>query len=78
MVYVPNETGDDENLTGSQSDGETYRSQGGESITWSGNPVEYGAVYGEYKNKAYSKIQNGTHPAGVQDIIRNYFENISN
>ncbi len=78
MVSIPNETGDDENLTGQNSQGETYLSHGGPSISWTGRQVEYSSVFAQYKQKALSSIENGTYPSGVQDIIKSYFEKISN
>ena len=77
MVSVPGALGDDENLTGRQNEGASYTSQGGASLTWSGNSVEYGQVIGEYSRQALSRISGSDYPAGVQDIIKSYFEQLN-
>ena len=77
MVSIPNQVGNDGNLTGTQGDGSSYVTQGGEALTWSGNQVEYGQVIGEYSRQAMSQINQASYPPGVQDIIRNYFETLN-
>ena len=77
MVSVPNGTGDDENLTGRKNEGTSYVTEGGDSLTWSGNSVEYGQVIGEYSKQALSDIQSSDYPAGVQDIVKSYFEQLN-
>lgn len=76
MVSIPNEMGNDENLTGQATDGTSFISKGGDALTWTGNQVEYSTVYSSYRQKAWSRIQNGGYPSGVQDIIKSYFESI--
>lgn len=73
LVAVPNGVGDDDNLTGSAGEGASYSSQGGPSLTWSGNSVAYDQVIGSYSDQAMSKIQGANYPTGVQDIVKNYF-----
>lgn len=77
MVSVPGGTGDDENLTGRQNQGTSYVIQGGDSLTWSGNSVDYNQVIGEYSKQALSQISNSDYPAGVQDIVKSYFEELN-
>lgn len=77
MVSVPGETGDDENLTGRQNEGTSYVTQGGDSLTWSGNSVDYSQVVGEYSKQALSQISSSDYPAGVQDIVKSYFEELN-
>lgn len=77
MVSVPGGTGDDENLTGRQNEGTSYVIQGGDSLTWSGNSVDYNQVIGEYSKQALSQISNSDYPAGVQDIVKSYFEELN-
>lgn len=77
MVSIPNEIGDDENLTGTQNDGQSYSSQGGPSLTWSGTSVEYSQVLKEYSDYAYAQLNGGNYPAGVQDVIKAYFEELN-
>ena len=76
MLSIPNETGDDDNLTGRQNEGSNYTVNGGDALTWTGNLINYTQVYGRYKSKAMSKLSSGHYPAGVQDIIKSYFSNI--
>lgn len=77
MVSVPNGTSDDENLTGRKNEGTSYVTEGGDSLTWSGDSVEYGQVIGEYSKQALSEIQGSDYPAGVQDIVKSYFEQLN-
>ncbi len=77
MVMIPNKTGNDDNLTGSQGQGDSYLSQGGPSLTWSGESVDLSRVIGEYSNQALSQIGNSTLPAGKQDIVKSYFEQLN-
>ena len=76
MVTIPNTVGEDENLPGRETEGENYHVDGGPAITWSGNKVQYDQVVGEYSRQALSDIENSGYPAGVQEIIKEYFENI--
>ena len=77
MVSIPNETGDDDNLTGQATEGESFVSKGGQALTWSGRQVQYSSVFGQYRQQALSRIENGSYPSGVQDIIKSYFEKLS-
>lgn len=77
MVAIPNEVGDDENLTGQPIEGDSYTSQGGPSITWSGTSVDYEQVLKEYSEKAYAQIEGDNYPSGVQGIIKAYFEELN-
>lgn len=77
LVAIPNQVGDDGNLTGQQSQGASYVTQGGESLTWSGNVVEYGQVIGDYSKQAMSQIGQSNYPAGVQDIVKSYFNELN-
>lgn len=77
MVSIPNKTGNDSNLTGRKKDGTSYTTKGGEALTWSGSQVDYGKVIGEYSDQALSKIGSSSYPAGVQDIVKSYFEDLN-
>lgn len=76
-VSVPEDYQDNENLTGTPVDGESYTQQGGPSVTWSGIKMDYQQVIADYQNKAYERIEGGDYPAAVQDAIKNYFENLN-
>lgn len=70
--------GNDENLTG-QANGNTsgIKEKSNESNAWSGNKVSYGSVSGDYKKKAYTKIQNSNYPSEMKDKIKNYFDGLN-
>ena len=70
------ELGDDENLTGQASIGESYKSSGA-GLTWSGEKVNYDEVVGEYTKEAYSRIENNEVPKGMEDVVKQYFEGIN-
>ena len=76
MVSIPNETGDDANLTGSPGEGDSYLSEGGAALTWSGEQVTYDQVIGEYSSQAMTQIENSDYPSAMQDLIRSYFKTI--
>lgn len=77
LVSVPNGVGEDENLTGKNKEGTSYLSKGGDALTWSGNAVDYEQVVGEYSKQALSEIEQSDYPAGVQDLVKSYFEELN-
>ena len=42
-----------------------------------GEHVDLDSVVGDYTKEAYEGIANGKYPAGMEDVIRNYFENLN-
>ena len=44
---------------------------------WKGEHVDLDSVVGDYTKEAYEGIANGKYPAGMEDVIRNYFENLN-
>ncbi len=77
-VSVPNATGDDDNLTGNKtgdSNGDTYRAQNG--LVWEGDHVSLDSVIGDYTKNAYEGISSGRYPSGMEDVIKDYFKNLS-
>lgn len=77
-VMVPDrDIGNDSNLKGEiHEDGNGYVTKSEESLTWSGNKVEYNQVILEYSEQAYSKIENNQVPKGMEDVVKSYFEAI--
>lgn len=71
------ELGEDENLTGQSGSGESYKSIGGQGLTWSGEKVNYDAIIGEYTKKAYARMENNEVPKGMEEIVKGYFEGIN-
>lgn len=77
-VSVPNAIGDDDNLTGNKtgdSNGDTYRAQNG--MVWEGDHVSLDSVIGDYTKNAYEGISSGRYPSGMEDVIKDYFKNLS-
>lgn len=77
-VSIPNETGDDDSLTGNKTgdqNSDYYREQNG--LAWEGDHVDYSSVIGEYTDSAYEGIANGRYPNGMEAVIRDYFENLN-
>lgn len=77
-VSVPNAVGNDENLTGNKNGGEngdSYRAQNG--LVWEGNHVSLDSVISDYTKDAYEGIEAGRYPSGMEDVIKDYFKNLS-
>ena len=77
-VSVPNAVGNDENLTGNKTGGEngdSYRAQNG--LVWEGNHVSLDSVISDYTKDAYEGISSGRYPSGMEDVIKDYFKNLS-
>ena len=77
-VSVPNATGNDENLTGNKTgdeNGDSYRAQNG--LVWEGDHVSLDSVIGDYTKDAYEGISSGRYPSGMEDVIKDYFKNLS-
>lgn len=77
-VSVPNAVGNDENLTGNKTGGEngdSYRAQNG--LVWEGDHVSLDSVIGDYTKDAYEGISSGRYPSGMEDVIKDYFKNLS-
>lgn len=77
-VSVPNEVGNDENLTGNKTgeeNGDSYRAQNG--LVWEGDHVSLDSVIGDYTKDAYEGISSGRYPSGMEDVIKDYFKNLS-
>lgn len=78
-ITVPDgETGNDENLTGkANGNNSSTKEKSSQSQTWSGNKVSYGEVSGEYKKKAYKKVNGSSYPGKLKDKIKNYFDGLN-
>jgi len=71
-------SGDDENLTG-QTNGNESSSyvKSSQSQSWAGSKVSYGSVSGEYKEKAYRKLDGASYPDRLKEQIRDYFDGLN-
>lgn len=66
------------NLTGAPNqDGESYQTQGGPTMTWSGVEVEYSQVIAEYTNQAYAGLEQSDIPDSMKDIVKDYFSELN-
>lgn len=74
FVSVPENYQDNENLTGKPVEGDSYKQEGGPSLTWDGIRMNYQQVIGDYVTKAYERIESGSYPADYKEAIRYYFE----
>ena len=72
-VSLPNATGDDDNLTGQKTGDDSNYAKYENGLGWEGNKTDYGSVMKEYQQRAYQDIEQGKYPAGMEDIIKDYF-----
>lgn len=78
-VAIPDRTlGEDENLTGTATEGgESYSTSSQEGMTWSGEKVTYEQVISEYTKEAYSKIKSNKVPTELEEVVKSYFEGLN-
>lgn len=69
--------GKDENLSGEGKNGSSAYQKGSQSEGFRGEVVDYGAVLGEYSQAAYDKLESGKIPAGMEAIVKNYFDGLN-
>lgn len=77
-VSVPNATGNDDNLTGNKTgneNGDSYRAQNG--MVWEGDHMSLDSVISDYTKDAYEGLSSGKYPSGMEDVIKDYFKNLS-
>ena len=77
-VSVPNEIGEDPDVTGEKDGSENsdyYRAQNG--LAWEGDHVSLDSVIGEYTQDAYDGIASGKYPSGMENVIKDYFKNLN-
>lgn len=77
QVWIPEETGDDENLTGQrQGSSSIQRKSDQQGTSQAGSKADLGAVSGSYEKKAYSKIQKQKIPDSMEDLVKEYFSSL--
>ena len=77
QVWVPQETGDDENLTGQKKGSSAMQRKSGQKETSrAGTKADLNAVSGSYEKKAYSKIQKQKIPDSMEDLVKKYFSSL--
>ena len=77
-MSVPNKIGNDSSIAkdkGNSKNSDYYKAKNG--LAWKGEHVDLDSVVGDYTKEAYEGIANGKYPAGMEDVIRNYFENLN-
>ena len=77
-VSVPNAIGNDKSITkdkGDSDDSDYYKAKNG--LAWKGEHVELDSVVAAYTKEAYEGLATGRYPAGMEDVIRSYFENLN-
>lgn len=78
QVVIPDSVGNDDNLSGTATkDGNSYKSESQQGITWRGQSVDYDSVISEYTQDAYSKIESNQIPEAMKDVVKNYFEELN-
>lgn len=70
-------TGNDENLAGEGKNGSSTYQKGTQSEGFRGEMVDYGSVLGEYSQAAYDRLESGKIPAGMEAIVKNYFDGLN-
>lgn len=77
QVWIPEETGEDENLTGQkQGSSSTRRKSDHAGTSRAGTKSDLSAVSGQYEKKAYSKIQKQKIPDSMEDLVKEYFSSL--
>lgn len=71
------QTGQDKNLTGKKSGDNTYTQKTENAPAWAGNIVNYNQVVGKYANEAYSNLEHGNVPDAMKNIVKSYFEGLT-
>lgn len=77
-VSVPNKIGDDSGTTGNKTgsdDSDYYRAQNG--LAWEGDHVSLDSVIADYTQDAYDGISSGKYPSGMENVIKDYFQNLN-
>lgn len=70
--------GDDDNLTGMETYGQSYFIETENGLAWSGRKVDYGEVVGEYAAEAQNRINRSEVPNDMKEIVRDYFSGLTN
>ncbi len=76
QVWVPEDNGKDGNLTGSKNGESGNRTKSNNMPAKRGTKQEIGAVSGQYKQKAYSKLKKQKIPQSKEDMVKKYFSDL--
>lgn len=77
QVWIPEETGDDENLTGQKRGSSSMRRKSEQQGTTSaGSKADLESVSGSYEKRAYSKLQKQKIPDSMEDLVKEYFSSL--
>ena len=75
-VWIPNTTGNDENLTGQKNGTGANRTRTKSGASKSGQKAEIGSVAGQYQKKAYSKLDKQQIPESKENLVKKYFSGL--
>lgn len=75
-VWIPDSTGDDDNLTGQKTGSSKNRIQTKEGPARAGQKANIGSVSGQYSRKAYSKLNKQNVPESKQELVKKYFSGL--
>lgn len=76
QVWVPEETRDDPNLTGQKKGASSKRVKTEKGLTRKGKKADLKAVSGQYRRKAYSKLQKQRIPDSMEELVKQYFSEL--
>lgn len=77
-VTIPGRSvGKDENVSGKGDKGSSQYIKGTQSDGFYGEEVSYGSVLGDYSQAAYEKLKEGNIPAGMENVVKNYFDGLN-
>lgn len=78
QITIPGrKLGKDENLTGGGEEGSSTYQKGSQSEGLRGEKVDYESVLGEYSRAAYGALSEGKIPAGMETVVKNYFDGLN-
>lgn len=75
-VWIPDETGDDENLTGQKTGTSKNRKKTSNGPARAGQKADLSSVSGQYRQKAYSKLDKQKVPESKEDLVKKYFSGL--
>ena len=70
-------TGDDENLTGTNTEGSSYLTDSDMGLSFRGQSVDYSRVVGEYTTSAMSRLNQSKIPDAMKDVVKKYFSELN-
>lgn len=69
--------GDDDNLTGTNTEGSSYLTSSDMGLSYRGQSVDYNSVVGEYTSSAMSRLNQSKIPDAMKDAVKKYFSELN-